>query len=53
LPQMSLLVGLSESSGGRVRSYPQPASSSLPWLSVLTYNPGDKQRPVGDRRSET
>jgi hypothetical protein len=32
-PQMSLLVGLPESSGGRVRSYAQPASSS-PWLST-------------------
>jgi hypothetical protein len=27
LPQMSLLVGLPESSGGRVRSYPQPPTS--------------------------
>jgi hypothetical protein len=36
LPQMSLLVGLPESSGGRVRSYPQLALSS-PWLSMLTY----------------
>jgi hypothetical protein len=28
LPQVSVLVGLPESSDGRVRSYPQPASSS-------------------------
>jgi hypothetical protein len=41
LPQMSLVVGLPESSGGRVRSYPQPASS--PWLFTLAYHPGDEQ----------
>jgi hypothetical protein len=41
LPQMSLLVGLPESSGGWVRSFLQPASS--PWLSMLTYHPGDEQ----------
>jgi hypothetical protein len=41
-PQMSVLVGLSESSGGRVRSYTQPASSS-PWLSMLRYHPRDEQ----------
>jgi hypothetical protein len=38
LPKMSLLVGLPESSGGRVRSYPERASS-LPSLSMLT-SPG-------------
>jgi hypothetical protein len=46
LPQMSLLVGLPESSGGWVRSYPQPASSSsaaAAWLSMLTYYPGDEE----------
>jgi hypothetical protein len=42
LAQMSLLVGLPERSGGRVRSYPQPASS--PWHCMLTYHPGDKQQ---------
>jgi hypothetical protein len=42
LPQMSLLVGLPESSGGQVRSYTQPASSS-PWLFMLTYHLGDEQ----------
>jgi hypothetical protein len=42
LPQMSLLVGLPESSGGRVRSYPQTVSSP-PRLSMLTYHPGDEQ----------
>jgi hypothetical protein len=41
-PQMSLLVGLPESSDGQVRSYLQPASSP-PWLSMLTYHPGDEQ----------
>jgi hypothetical protein len=48
LPQMSQLVGLPESSGGRVRSYPQPASSSSPppppWLPMYTYHPGDEQQ---------
>jgi hypothetical protein len=44
LPQMSLLVGLPESSGGWVRSYPQPASSAAAaWLSMLTYHPGDEE----------
>jgi hypothetical protein len=43
IPQISVLVGLPESSGGRVRSYPQPASSSSPWLSMLTYHPGNEQ----------
>jgi hypothetical protein len=32
---MSLLVELPQNSGGRVRSFYQPASS-LPWLSTLT-----------------
>jgi hypothetical protein len=41
-PQMSLLAGLPEGSGGRVRSYPQPTLSSA-WLSMLTYHPVDKQ----------
>jgi hypothetical protein len=41
--QISLLVRLPESSGGRVRAYPQPASSS-PWLSMLTYHLGGKQQ---------
>jgi hypothetical protein len=40
-PQMSLLEGLPESSSGRVRSYPQPASSP-PWLCTITYHPGDE-----------
>jgi hypothetical protein len=47
---MSLLVGLLESSGGRVRSFTQPASSSSsssppppPWLLVLIYHPGDEK----------
>jgi hypothetical protein len=51
LPQMSVLVVLPESSGGRVRSYPQPASS--PWLSMLTYRPGMNSRLVGGCSSET
>jgi hypothetical protein len=38
---MSLLVGLPESSGGRLRSFPHPTSS--PWLSTLTYHPEDEQ----------
>jgi hypothetical protein len=42
LPKMSLLVGLPESSGGRVRSYPERASS-LPSLSMLTYHPADEK----------
>jgi hypothetical protein len=42
LSQMSLLVELQESSGGRVRSYPQPASPS-PWFSTLTNHLGDEQ----------
>jgi hypothetical protein len=37
--QMSLLVGLPEISGGRVRSYPQPVSSP-PWLFVVTCQTG-------------
>jgi hypothetical protein len=41
--QMSLLVGLPESSGGRVRTFPQPASSSSPWLSTLTYHLEDER----------
>jgi hypothetical protein len=41
LPRISLLVGLPESSGGRVSSYHQPASSQ--WLSMFTYYPGDEQ----------
>jgi hypothetical protein len=36
------LVGLPESPGGQVRSYPQPESLS-PWLSTLTYHPRDEQ----------
>jgi hypothetical protein len=40
--QMSLLVELSESSGGRVRSFPQPASLS-PWHSMLKYHPRNEQ----------
>jgi hypothetical protein len=51
-PQISLLVELAESSGGRVRSYYQPASSS-PWPSMLTHHSGYEQRPVGGRSSET
>jgi hypothetical protein len=41
--QMSVLVGLPESSGGQVRSFPQLASPP-PWLSTLTYNLGDDQQ---------
>jgi hypothetical protein len=52
LPQMSLLAGLPESSGERVRNYPQQASSS-PWLSMLTYHPGTSNRSADDRSSET
>jgi hypothetical protein len=52
LPQMYLLLGLSESSGGRVSNHPQPSSSSS-WLSMLTYHPGTKNRPAGGRSSET
>jgi hypothetical protein len=40
--QMSLLVGLPESSGGRARSFTQTAKSS-PWLSTLTCHLGDEQ----------
>jgi hypothetical protein len=55
LPHMSLLVGVPGSSSGRVRSYPQPASSSSSssWLSMLTYHTGMNNRPVGGRSSET
>jgi hypothetical protein len=42
--QMSLLVRLPESYGGRIRSIPQPATSSSSWLSTLTYRPGDEQQ---------
>jgi hypothetical protein len=42
LPQMSLLLGLPENCGGRVRSYPQPIYSS-PCFSMLTYHPGGEQ----------
>jgi hypothetical protein len=38
---MSLLVGLPESSGGQVRSFPQPASSTL------THNLGNETQAVG------
>jgi hypothetical protein len=38
----NLLAAPPESSDGRVRSYSQPASSP-PWLSMLTYYPGDEQ----------
>jgi hypothetical protein len=37
--QISLLVGLPESSSGRVRSFLQPATLS-PWFSALTYHLG-------------
>jgi hypothetical protein len=43
---MSLLIGLPESSGGRVRIYLQPvssSSSSSSWLSMFIYHPGDEQ----------
>jgi hypothetical protein len=40
LLQMYLLP---EGSGGRVRSYPQPASSTSPWLSMLTCHPWVEQ----------
>jgi hypothetical protein len=41
---MSLLIGLPENSGGRARSYSQPAlSSSSSWLSILAYHLGDEQ----------
>jgi hypothetical protein len=43
LPKMSLPVGLPQSSGGRDSSYHQPASSSSPWFSMLTYHLGDEQ----------
>jgi hypothetical protein len=49
--QMSLLVGLPESYVGRVRSLPQTALSS-PWLSMLTYHPGDEQQASDGRGSE-
>jgi hypothetical protein len=49
LPQMSVLVGLPESCGGRVRSYHQPA----PWLTTLHITWGLKNRPFGGRGSET
>jgi hypothetical protein len=39
--QMTLLVGLPESSGGRV-SFPQPTPLS-PWLSTPTHHPRDEQ----------
>jgi hypothetical protein len=50
--QMTLLVGLPESSGGRVRSFPLSTSfhHSFPW-SYTTW--GKNKRPVGDRSSET
>jgi hypothetical protein len=43
--QMSLLVGLPQGSGGRVRSFTQLASSlsSSPCLSTFSYHPGDEQ----------
>jgi hypothetical protein len=51
---MSLLVGFSESSGGRVRRFTQPASSSSPSrLATLTYRAGVNNRPVGGSGSET
>jgi hypothetical protein len=42
LPQMSLLVGMPENSGVRVRSNSQTVLSS-PWLSMLAYHPGDEK----------
>jgi hypothetical protein len=50
---MSLLAGLPESSGGSIRSYPQPASSSSPWMSMLTYHTGVKNMSVDGSSSET
>jgi hypothetical protein len=52
---MSLLVGLPQSSGGRVRSSPHPASSSssLPWLFTLTFTWEMNNRPVGGHSSDT
>jgi len=44
------LIGLPESSGGRVRSYPQPALSSSPCSHITR---GMNNRPVGGRSSET
>jgi hypothetical protein len=51
LPQMSLQVGQRKSSGGRIRSYPQPASSHSSPCSHITR--GINNRPVGGRSSET
>jgi hypothetical protein len=51
LPQMSLMAGLPESSGGRVRSYPQLASSPWPPCSHMTR--AMNNRPVGGSSSET
>jgi hypothetical protein len=48
---MTLLEGLPESSGGRIRSFPQPTSSS-PWLSTLRYHL-EMNRPIDGGGSET
>jgi hypothetical protein len=49
---MPLLVGLSESSVGPVRSSLQ-LSSSPPWFFTLTFTRGMNNRPVGGCGSET
>jgi hypothetical protein len=51
-PQMPLMVGLPESSGGWIRSYPLPVSSppGSPWSRITR---GMNSRPVGGRNSET
>jgi hypothetical protein len=48
---MFLLVGMPESSGGRVRNFPHPASS--PWLSTLIFTQGMNNRPIGSRDFKT
>jgi hypothetical protein len=52
--EVTQLVGLPERFGGRVKSFPKPASSSSsPWLSTYTYHRGMNNSSIGSRGSET